>query len=1313
MWDVDLQVLFTAKKLNKIVNGKLVKPGDDKEKELEEWETKDALAKYYILRTIDNTLKIHVLSCSTSKDMYDSLVSVFKKDTEEQKSALLTDFFNFKYDKSKDILTNFAKLQNLSFRLNQLKKSTVDDQMLMARFTAALPQEYNHFHAAWESTRTEDRTIEKLKARLLSEEGRLKGNKEETKAAFNASYKKNKYKKKEEDKTNQEKKQEDNKNKRTCYTCGKPNHESKDCYRNKTYPTCKYCKKDNHPEDKCYYKEQHEKRNQEYRNRTRTAFLTEAHVSEVKENTRPNVDMKFLADSGCTGHMSYEESILTEIKNTNSVYIKTAKQGETMTANVSGVVEGEKVILKDVSYVPNLTRNLLSVNAVTNNGGVVVFDSKSVKILPQEEIYIDDDKVVLEGIKTETGLYEVDLSDNTSEALLVQKQEIEDWHQKLGHLNYSDLKKVPELCNGVPQSLTKFKSDQICESCEIGKKTRKPFNSVRYRARRPMEIIHTDICGKIQPSTYNNEEYFMTCMDDYTHYVKVYLLHYKSEASECLKEFINSGEAHFNLRTEMIRCDNGGEYVGLNFKEWCKKRGIKIQYTIPYSSELNGKGERLNLTLMNKVRPMLYIVKLSNKMWGYAVETAAYLMNRSPTKTLNVTPYEMWTRRKPDLSRLQIFGTVVYTKVLGHLRKLDNRATKGIFVGYTDHGYRIWNPKKQVLYISRDVTFTNKFGQEEKEDNAGVSIWIENLTEESGEEEEQEGENRESDEEQDEGEDQYQEDEQENQEESEYESEQEEIPHLRPQRLRKLPEKLQDYVLYALVSNEEALLTYEECMEGREKQYWKEAIKEEKQCLEKNHTWILVDAKEAKGKEIVSSKWVFKKKDDNGDIKYKARLVARGCQQKNELDFADIYSSVVQTNSLRTLLAVAAARGLHVCTFDVKSAFLNGDLHQEVYMKLPEGYNRQNKICRLKKAIYGLKQAPRQWNVKLTEYFKKEKLEPLKSDKSVFKSKKSKNFLCLAIHVDDGVVIGEKIQEIETLMTGLEDNFEMKINVNPKTYLGMELCLTKEGIQLTQENYAKQVIEKYKMQDSHGVKTPISHQDKPKEEPKKTKTEDIVKFPYREAVGSLLYLSCKTRPDICFAVNYEARSVNEPNQKDIVNIKRTLRYLNQDPRSGIYFFKQDEDILKVEAFCDSDFAGDLKDRKSTTGFVIKVAGGPVIWSSRKQSLVAQSTTEAEYVAAAHCCKQLKCLKYLLEELTEKKPKITFNLDNQGCVKMIKSGQTSRNSNHIDIKYHLLHDEYTKGWFDLKYCPTDENLADILTKPLQPTRFQELKTSLLK
>lgn len=738
-----------------------------------------------------------------------------------------------------------------------------------------------------------------------------------------------------------------------------------------------------------------------------------------------------------------------------------------------------------------------------------------------------------------------------------------------------------------------------------------------------------------------------------------------------------------------MRSDNGGEYIDNELKEWCKQRGTVLDYTPPYTPQLNGKAERLNRTLTEKVRALLKDGDTSKKMWGEAVRTAAYLLNRSPTEALDTTPFEKWNSVKPDLSRLQFFGCDAHAKDLTQLKKLDDRSKKFTFVGYAPNGYRLYTEikGKGKIIISRDVKFS-EMKKPERNLTRNKTTFEDDSTEEIEAERDQEEERRdieeqiESSEEEEDDEIQFEDARQQIEEQEEYG---------RGKRAKRPPVRLNDYVY----------LTYEEAITGPEKENWKKAIEEEKKSLEENKTWKIVDRSEAKNNKIISNKWVFKLKDDG---RYKARLVIRGCEQRYGMDYEETFSPVVNSSSLRTLLAVANKRKDNIVKFDIKTAFLYGSLDEEIFMELPEGYKGSNKICKLQKALYGLKQAPLQWNHRFTTFLTSEGLQPLETEPCIYNNED--NSLTLAIYVDDGLLIGQDKKKMKRLLDSLGREFKMTTFPDPKSFLGIELEQTAEYLRLKQPNFATQVVKKFKMENSKPASTPMLANDDRSDE-------TTGNFPYRESVGSLLYLANKTRPDLAYSVGFASRHLENPTGQDITNVKRILRYVNETVDLGIKYQAGDcTEFEELVCYTDSDFAGDPETRKSTTGYVILYCGGPISWCSRKQPIIALSSTEAEFIAAAECCKEVLYIKSLIEELTNKIVKIELNVDNQSSKELIKNGVGNKRSKHIDVRYRFITAEVRKKAIALKYCPTDAQLADIFTKALGSNKFVKHRNNLV-
>lgn len=454
------------------------------------------------------------------------------------------------------------------------------------------------------------------------------------------------------------------------------------------------------------------------------------------------------------------------------------------------------------------------------------------------------------------------------------------------------------------------------------------FEKSETRTKRPLELVHSDVCGPVETQTWDDKKYILTMLDDYTHFTVIYLLQNKYEAADTIKEYVKYAEARWNTKLARLRCDNGREHANKNLQNWCKGNGIQMDFTVPsYTPQLNRKAERLNRTLLEKTRALLTESRLKKEMWGEVAYTATYLLNRSPTKLLKVTPYEMWNKKKPNLNSLKIFGCAAHVKILGPLRKLDNRSRKLTFVGYSPKGYRLWDAERRKIVVSR-VKFKEKPEIVKERDNKNIFIGLDNkedMQEDQNKEKENVQEELRNENEEEIEIDQSEEEQSEEYEDAEEENDAEQIQQLRRStQTTKFPQKYNDYMF----------LTYQEATTGAEKEEWKEAIKIEKNSLRKNNTWKVVDNSEAEGKKILSCKWIFKTKDKG---KKKARLVVKGFQQVQGIDYEETFSPVVNNVSLRILFALAVKKNYSLITFDIKTAFLYGNLDEDVYMYPPEG----------------------------------------------------------------------------------------------------------------------------------------------------------------------------------------------------------------------------------------------------------------------------------------------------------------------------------------------------------------------------------------
>lgn len=431
------------------------------------------------------------------------------------------------------------------------------------------------------------------------------------------------------------------------------------------------------------------------------------------------------------------------------------------------------------------------------------------------------------------------------------------------------------------------------------------------------------------------------------------------------------------------------------------------------------------------------------------------------------------------------------------------------------------------------------------------------------------------------------------------------------------------------------------------------------------------------------------------DGSYKARLVVRGFQQQQGIDYQETYSPVINSCAIRLLFAIAAERNAKIIKFDIKTAFLYGSLDEEIFMHLPQGYEDNNQVCKLEKSLYGLKQASMKFNEKFTTFLKSLGMEQIKSERCIFKTENGN--IILAIYVDDGLLIGQDDSDMNIFLEKLKKEFKITITKDPKTFLGINIKRDETGIILEQSNMAKQILENANMQECNSSKIPLSNGDV-----KRSDKFTNINYPYREMIGGLLYLSNKTRPDIGFAVGFVSRYMDNPTRGDVNNVKHILKYLKGNHNYAIKFKNHKVDDLT--AYSDADYAGDLDSRKSTSGYLIFYNEGLINWKSNKQKYTATSSCESEYVSAAECVKELIYIKNLLEELRSDDVNITLKVDNKSAIDLAKNGILNKRSKHIDVRYHFIHEKIKNGTIKIEHCKSTDNLADILTKPLDSVKF---------
>ncbi|KAK0605571.1 hypothetical protein LWI29_028241 [Acer saccharum] len=517
-------------------------------------------------------------------------------------------------------------------------------------------------------------------------------------------------------------------------------------------------------------------------------------------------------------------------------------------------------------------------------------------------------------------------------------------------------------------------------------------------------------------------------------------------------------------------------------------------------------------------------------------------------------------------------------------------------------------------------------------------------------------------------------------------------------------------VAYCLLTEDGEPLTFHEARNSSDASLWMTAMQEEIEALHKNKTWELVPLPH--GRKAIGNRWVYKiKRDGNNQVeRYRARLVVKGYAQKEGIDFNEIFSPVVRLTTVRVVLVMSAVFDLYLEQLDVKTAFLHGELEEEIYMLQPEGFvkeGKENLVCRLTKSLYGLKQAPRCWYKRFDSFIISLGYNRLNSDHcTYYKRFGDGDFIILLLYVDDMLVAGPNKDRVQELKAQLAREFDMKDLGPANKILGMQIYRDRKDrkIWLSQKNYLRKILRRFNMQDCKPISTPLplnlklSSSMSPSNEAERM---ELSRVPYASVVGSLMFAMICTRPDIAQAVGAVSRHMANPGIDHWNAVKRILRYIRGTSDAALCYGGSE---FTVRGYVDSDFAGDLDKRKSTTGYVFTIAGGAVSWISKLQTVVALSTTEAEYMAATQACKEAIWIKRLMEELGHKQEKIILFCDSQSALHIARNPAFHSRTKHIGVQYHFVREVVEDGSVDMQKIHTKENLADVMTKPINTDKF---------
>ncbi|KAG5682922.1 hypothetical protein PVAND_012240 [Polypedilum vanderplanki] len=1274
IWSFKMKALLLEKKVYYTIEKD--KPIEDEE--LEGWEKDNLTALNYIILTVSNSIIIHIKKATTAKEAWKILQEEFQNSSVACKIRLYKKLFHFQLPLGGSMREHLNQMLNMFDELAALG-SNMDEDMQVSWVLASLNTEYASVVTgieAWEESRLKLANVRSLLLEDYEKKKVLQSRKNTSSVERNS---------------------------KTSESSAQANFNP---HKNLV---CNYCKNLGHVEKNCLklkYNREKAQRQRELEERVISKAKNDA-LKSIKDDSMD----EWYVDSGASKHVCTNLSLFKFIRETDQVVViangyKLKPQGIGDAEIIVQDEEGRlvKILLKDTLYFSNKNfSNLISVYKLAIDGYEIKFKNEKCEIIKQD-LRIE--------IKMNY-LYSITSLSNQDYSLLFHNEDsfcIHQWHRMLSHRNLDDIKRLKE--KGL--RFKDCKCIDVCEPCIKGKLARKSFPKEASKPEEFLDLVVSDVCGPMQVKSIQGSRYFITFIEVYSGYTEVSFMKEKSEVPTKVIEYIESIKVKFGRKMKIFRSDRGTEYTNSRLQDHLRSEGIKFQSTVGYAPEQNGIAERKNRTLMEAARTMLFDSKLPKFLWTEAVNEACYNQNRLISKSRTQTPYEVYYKKEQRFKDFHIFGCDVYVMIPDQVRKkLDPKAKKGKYVGHDNQakGYRVYEPVSRTVRIHREVVFIDKYniGRNPIKDQVIKDYQIEESSDNIQNEDTKEDiqheetiikkpelskENLQFDPEdlfeltppeeqiQNQGINANQEEPNQNEEKDIDEEfhdameEQEQLPIQEPEVIQ-----IEDEVRRSGRVTAEPR-TYKQAIQSEDKDKWIAAMDQEIKSLCDNDAWCLVDL--PAGRKAVGSKWVFKKKEDQEGniIEYKARLVAQGYSQKYGEDYDEVFAPVTRSSTFRLLLAVSGRRKYYVKQFDIKTAFLNGELKEEIYLKQPPGYEINNQVLRLKKSLYGLKQAARVWNQTIHQVLIHDGFIQSQADMCFYIKNLDNKSCYLIIHVDDILIAGSDLEIISQTQATLSKHFQVKDLGTVKFFLGIAINQDEEGnFFINQENYIKKIVSEASLSDAKPSKIPL--------DVGYYKLEVLLEDnkEYRKLIGMLLYVSTNSRPDISSSVSILSQKV----------VSLSLRLSSQDPNEVIKFYS------------DANWAEDRRDRKSNSGHIGFVFGRAVSWACRKQVSVSLSSTEAEYIALTEATQEVLWLKNLCEDFKiDIKFPIEVKADNQSAIKMVDSHKFSNATKHIATRYHFIKEVKEKGVIQIKYVPAEDNIADMLTKALGGIKLKQLR-----
>ena len=1265
-----------------------------------------------------------IFNCTTPLAMIDKLKNKYRSSKTSNIFDLMRQYQKIKFDG--DVSKLFSEVRRNVIQMAE-KELRMPDSFIVAKVIDVLPSEYRDICTQVELLNIkEDSSIssDTFESMLLRRERELGEPEKELSGATLISSKKNVAMK--------------------CNFCGLKNHVEKDCRRKNRNKPANSKRHSNFQS----YRKQNEKSDNDDKNHLDPATTLVSAMTLIASNSNNNKSPKFLADSAASFHIVNDVNLLSNQRHTDRT-ITSLKQSTKV--HIIGDLHceffnGTKWTpgkISDVSYVPNQPFNLISTGQLCRKGAKVNTNEYGMIVYRMGKPII-----VADWSKDYENLFDMKIrvKQNIVASAASSLNSMAIWHERCAHFSTATISKMinKHLVDGVPNKIDDNMS--FCVSCKAGKMTatNHPKNQ-NHQYLKPGVKLHLDIGGYTSRSIHGNK-YYLVAVDEISGFIKIAFMKNRQETLEKFRKIVTEVKLDTGNDVLCIRTDHGTEFLSNDFKSFINNRGIIHELATVKTPQQNGRVERAIRNIVDHSISMLSSSNLPLSLWDESTNSSVYIINRMLNSN-NIIPFEKYFGRRVNLSNLRIFGCTGYALIKNDRHKYSSKTKKVFMVGYhSSNTYRVYCPQNRRVEFACDVKFNEqaKCHASPSKTNVNESIIIDNndnnknasfTSIESFNSYKFDANITNSDSTIDNvnggsdvdyntntqirGSDENLNDididenivndenfvineniainETVNQRPNigrplgstnrQYELNIDKIKSLRPR-------DVDGKAIIAVAGSEP--ITFREAINSSDSFKWKQAMQHEFDQLLKNQTWKLVDP--PSNSRIISVKWVYTIKEDG---RYRARLVARGFEQDDKSSY-DCYAPVVCMESIRLFFSIIASFNMSLIQFDVSCAFLNGHITGNVYIRQPPGYEDDSgRVCKLARGLYGLRESPKSWNSMFDQTVRSFGFKPTNLDPCFYFIRENNVFTIMIIYVDDGIIASTDKNKPNEIYNKLSNKFEIR-KVNSSRFLGIEYerNYRNRTIILKQQQYLIDKLKTFNMDETRKSDSPFACGLNPYD----TESPPNENYPYRQAIGALLYLSCKTRPDIAYSVSLLARFTNDPREIHVRAVKRLFRYLNGTRSNGIIVGGNSQ--KHIIGYSDADLAGDKINGRTTTGHFVYY-GGPILWKTHLQRCTIDNTCEAEYIAASLCSKDIKYIRNLLIELGIETEIPVLNCDNRSTVYQLYHESISPKLRHISIKYHSIRNDINDKNIIIKWISTENQIADILTKNPPPGRFNSL------